>query len=49
MIFSYSISPKVNVSFFFFFCLLLHINLCRLFHAKSTFIQIKSPISNNSV
>ena len=28
---------------------LWHINLCRLFNAKSTFIQIISSISNNSV
>ena len=26
-----------------------HINLCRLFNAKSIFIQINSSISNNSV
>ena len=28
---------------------LWHINLCRLFNAKSIFIQIISSISNNSV
>ena len=28
---------------------LWHINLCRLFNAKSIFIQIVSSISNNSV
>ena len=30
-------------------CLVLwHINICRLFNAKSIFMQIVSPISNNS-
>ena len=35
---------------FLFVCLALwHINLCRLYYAKSNFIQINSFISNNSV
>ena len=34
---------------FFIFGGLWHIDLCRLFNAKSIFIQINSSISNNSV
>ena len=32
-----------------FLCVLSNMNLCRLFNAKSIFIQINSSISSNSV
>ena len=40
------------IALFFYICLfvwvLRHINLCRLFNAKSIFIQMHNSISNNS-
>ncbi len=41
---------KIKTKYFCLFVWVLwHINLCRLFNAKSIFIQINSSISNNSV
>ena len=45
-------SPNVSLVCFILFCfalLLWHINLCRLFNAKSILIHINSPVSSNSV
>ena len=44
-----SISYKYLTVKYLFVWVLWHINTCRLFYAKSTFIQIKKSISNHSV
>ena len=38
-----------TIPFFWFGLISWHINHCRLFNAKSSFIHIKSSISNNSL